>query len=345
MTDKQKKTFLLYENSDLNVSEHDLALDYDALKGIISAKRDYKDAEKNNDYVAMKKANLKAENIRRNFGYTGGESGSGYYKEAKPEKYTSKYQSEIDDLYDKVINKKEFTYDAEDDPIYQIYKKIYVKAGEDAYDRSLAENSLRTGGLASSSAISAASQAQAYYNNKLAEMIPKLYESAYLRYQNDIEADYNKINMLRLQEESDYKRYKDTLDEYYNERDFYTNLDNIELENAYRKQRDEKEDSMWQLEYEFDLSRAKAEDEKWKTEFDYQKERDSIEDAQWQKNYNLSASRAANSASATAIKNAQWEKEFKLDAIKAYADIEELISETGMEFDKDILKDLIKGID
>ncbi len=352
----REKKLLLDDNKDLVISEADMALDVDALKGIISAKRDYQEAEKNKDYVSMTKANQKAEGIRRNFGYTGGESGAGYYKVAKPEKYVSKYQTEIDSLYDKVMDTKPFTYDAEEDPIYQVYKKIYVKAGEDAYDRALAQNSIRTGGLASSSAISAASQAQAYYNNKLSDMIPELYDMAYNKYQNDIKQDYDRITMLKNADKTDYERYLKSLDDYYNERDYYDNLDNIELERAYSKMRDEEKDRQWQMDYDFGVSRALAEDKQWQTEFDYmrerdnledayQKSRDAIEDAQWQKSYNLSASKkSSSSTSSAATKEAQWEKEYKLDAIKTIADVANTIYETGMDFDTDILTDMLKDL-
>ena len=345
MTNKNKKATLLNDNSDLKISKQDMALDYDALKGIISAKRDYKEAEKNNDYVSMTKANQKAEAIRRNFGYEGGANGAGYYKIKKTTDYTSKYQDEIDKLYKNILDKEEFTYDAEKDPIYQAYKKIYTEAGEDAYERSLAKNSFRTGGIASTSAISAATQAQAYYNNKLSELVPKLYSDAYIKYTDSIKADYNKIDMLKDADKTDYERYLKSLDEYYTDRDYYAKQDNIELERAYQKMRDEASDKMWQADYDFKVAKDARDTLAKQIEFDYQKERDAIADEQWQKTYNLNASKKKSSGSSSnAYKNAQWEKEYKLDAIKTAVDIAKTMYDTGLEFEEDIIGELLKGV-
>ncbi len=347
MNKNNKKVSLLNDNSDLKISKQDMALDYDALEGIISAKRDYKEAEKNNDYVSMTKANQKAEAIRRNFGYEGGTNGAGYYKIKKTSDYTSKYQDEIDKLYQNILSKEEFTYDAEKDPVYQAYKKIYTEAGEDAYDRSLAQNSFRTGGIASTSAISAASQAQAQYNKMLAEIIPKLYSDAYEKYTDSIKADYDKIDMLKEADKTDYDRYLKSLNEYYNDRAFYANQDNIELERAYQKMRDEASERMWQADYDFKVAKDARDTLQRQAELEYQKERDAIKDEQWQKTYNLNASKKKSSSSGSsnsAIKNAQWEKEYKLDAIKTAVDITKTMYNTGIEFDEDLVGELLKSI-
>lgn len=347
MTNKNKKATLLNDNSDLKISKQDMALDYDALAGIISAKRDYKEAEKNKDYVSMTKANQKAEAIRRNFGYEGGLNGAGYYKIKKTSDYTSKYQDEIDKLYQNILTKEEFTYDAEKDPIYQAYKKIYTEAGEDAYDRALAQNSFRTGGIANTSAISAATQAQAHYNAKLSELIPKLYTDAYDKYTDSIKAEYDKIDMLKEADKTDYDRYLKSLNEYYTDREYYANQDNIELERAYQKMRDEASEKMWQADYDFKVAKDARDTLQRQAELDYQKERDAIKDEQWLKTYNLNASKKKSSSSGssnTAIKNAQWEKEYKLDAIKAAVDIAKTMYDTGIEFEEDIIGELLKSV-
>ena len=124
-----KKEVLLLNNKDLNISDFDKNLSYDALSGIISAKRSYEKAKNSNDSVGMAKANAYANSIRKQHGgYTGGDDGSAYYtigttKRKKPE-YTNKYSDEIDDLYNKIKNRKEFSYNPESDPMYILYKKV-----------------------------------------------------------------------------------------------------------------------------------------------------------------------------------------------------------------------------
>ena len=375
---EKKKGYLLAENNDLNISEDDKALNYNALKGIISAKRDYAEAQKENNKAGMARANRKAESIRRNFGYSGGENGDGYYADTKPQKYQSAYKDKIDSLYNKIMGKDEFSYNAEDDPLYKIYKQLYQKAGEDAYDRALVKNSFRTGGIAGSSAVAAATQAQAYYNTQLANKIPELYDRAYQKYWDEIKGDMSAIASLEKSDAADYEKYSDTLDEYYANRKYYDDADNAEIDRAYNAQRDEIADSQWQSEYdnmieqfnydkmrdeiadsqwqsEFDYNRARdaEKDQQWQTEFEYNKARDAVKDAQWQKSYNLSAAKKASSGSSKsssssrqtqrdAIKNEQWEKQYKLDKLETVSKLAKTIYDTGYDIDDKVIRDLLK---
>lgn len=50
-----------------------------------------------------------------------GNGGGGFSYEAAPT-YTSRYQSQIDDLTRQILNREAFSYDPEKDPTYQQYK-------------------------------------------------------------------------------------------------------------------------------------------------------------------------------------------------------------------------------
>ena len=287
-----------------SLSEYDEKLNSKAKEGILSAKADYAKAEAVGDTVGMAKANAQANRIRKQYGgYTGGTDGSSYYpveplQNAQRPKYTSSYSKAIENVQDDILSRDEFSFNLESDPMYQLYKKVYTKAGNDAYDRALAQGAIKTGGIASTNAVSAATQAQSYYNSLLADKATDLYNNAYNRYLDSIEGDYNKLNMLSNAESKDYMRYRDDVSDYEADRSYDYNMyrdDYNDVANemqaiadmAYRKQRDAAEDDMW------------------KQEFDYTKQRDAQTDS-----YN-SAKLAADMQ--------KWQQQSELDRYSALA--------------------------
>jgi len=249
MSEVKKKKQLLDENKDMFISEYDKTLSYDALNKIINAKKDFINAAKNNDKTGMTIANAAANTVRAQYGkYTGGLDGSEYnpFDELVDdyEDYESEYENDLDKLYKEIKSyKSKFKYNYEKDPAYQAYKKLYDRQGALAYERALAENSFRTGGLANSHAHSAAVQAQSYYNSRLADIIPELYEAAYDRYYTDKNAEYNKLrdsyDLIAKRESRDYDRYLNKLerDKYNREFDYEFQSDAIDRENDFAKER------------------------------------------------------------------------------------------------------------
>ena len=294
----KNKNELLTNNSDLNFSEFDKQLSYDALQGIVSAKRNYNKAKAENDSLGMAKANAYANSIRKvNGGYTGGDDGSAYYpassykKTERPE-YENNYSDEIDRIYEAISDRDDFSYDADSDPVFALYKKVYEQAGDLAYERALASNAARTGGMANTNAISAASQAKAYYNSLLAQKAADMYNDAYEKYNDETESLYNQLDMLRSLEHDDYEKYLGDTEAFEKDRAFDYNIyidsekalmDEIRyvVENDYQKSRDDIADAKWQTELDYQKQRDYADDFKWQSEMDYKRERDAAEDSKW----------------------------------------------------------------
>jgi len=265
--DKKK---LLDDNKDIYISEYDKSLGYEALAGIIQSKKDYAQAEKNNDSEGMKKANAKANNFRETAGsYTGGVDGSEYnpilkiYETRPSSEYKSSYKEKKRKALDDVVNYKPFSYDPEEDPVFEAYRKLYSKLGNDAYERTLAQNALRTGGMINSSASSAAVQALNRYNTMLTDKIPELYESAYERYSDGYDRLYKNLEMISDLEDKEYSRYRDDMKDFETDRDYY-----------YTKHRDSASDAMDV--YRFDTNTTYNIDKDA-----YGRMRDGVEDAMW----------------------------------------------------------------
>ncbi len=109
-------------------------------------------------------------------------SGMPTFRQEMPELNLPKY---------KAFNYKPFNYDVNNDDVYKQYAEMYQRQGQSAGENALASASAATGGIPSSYAAAANSQAQQAYAKKTADIIPTLEQNAYNRYANDRELAYN----------------------------------------------------------------------------------------------------------------------------------------------------------
>lgn len=189
---------------------------------------------------------------------SGGGSGFGY------DPYLSKYQARIDALADAILNRDPFSYDKNNDPLYQQYKESYTRGGQRGMQDTLAQVSARTGGLASSYAETAAQQTYNNYMAELANKVPELYQLAYSMYMDDLNQDRADLSMLQGLDDTAYGRWSDAL-----------NFD-------YGMYRDGVADSQWQQQFDYGVSRDQVADSQWQQQFDYQKQQDAIAQQNWQ---------------------------------------------------------------
>lgn len=209
----------------------------DAGMSLLSYKKDYANA-KTDEARAL--ANMGAENIRSSFGeYTGGTDGSKYYKtqlspssftsseapkysgyqEAKPE-YDNRYDGQIQELLSGLVNWKDFSYDPSTDQLYQNYRKQYTREGQRATEDALGTAAAASGGLPSSYAQTAASQAANYYASQMTDKIPELYQLAYTKYLNDYNRQLTNLGAVQGAEQNDYDKYLNDLSQWNTDRNF-----------------------------------------------------------------------------------------------------------------------------
>lgn len=217
------------------------------------------------------------ERIRSNYGYSGdsdgsryiplemggggrGNGGGGFSYEAAPT-YTSRYQSQIDDLTKQILNREAFSYDPEKDPTYQQYKESYTRNGERAMQDTLGQVSARTGGLASSYAGSAAQQTYDNYMGALADKIPELKQLAYSMYQDEGNTQRANLEMLVALEQGDYAKYADLLAQYNTDRSF-----------DYGVHRDNIGDERYNNEWNYSVGRDQIADKRYEDETAYNRE-------------------------------------------------------------------------
>lgn len=153
----------------------------DAGMSILSYKMDYAKASTDE---ARALANAGAEKIRSTYGgYTAGLAGDGYYLNEglmENKSYVNQYGDEQQRLVSALQG--DFSYESHADPLWQDYRKAYLREGERAYADALGDAAANTGGIASTAAVTAAQQARNYYNAQAADQRAALYQQAYENY-------------------------------------------------------------------------------------------------------------------------------------------------------------------
>ena len=233
----------------------------------------------------------------------------------RPGPYKSNWSGTINNLMDKIVNQKDFSYDFNADPLYQQYKDQYTQLGKQAALDTQANAAALTGGFGNSYAATAATQANQQYLTQLNNVIPQLYSLAMDKYQMDTDKLYNQFSAVGNQEDREYGQYRDTVTDWKDDRSYYYNKYNDSIGNdqfvanynqsenqfnqnmAYNRERDAVSDSQWQKQFDYSQSRDNVSDSQWQQQFDYQKYRDNVSDSQWEKQYALSLAKSKSSGS------------------------------------------------
>lgn len=227
---------------------NDAGLSADAQAKIEIYKNIYNEAVASGDMARANAAHDAAEALRSQYGYSGGVDGSDYIGLDKPQiptqptttttsaaeiagwndnynannaqpTYESKYDPQIEAMLNEILSRGDFSYDAANDPLYQQYANMYRREGDRAMKETLAEAAASAGGM-NTYAITAAQQANSYYNSQLNDRIPELYQLAYEMYLADKESKVQDLGLLQQLDESQYSRYRDTMSDWRNDKNF-----------------------------------------------------------------------------------------------------------------------------
>lgn len=206
---------------------------------------------------------------------------------SKPGEYQSQYADKINSVLDGILNRKEFSYDFNADPLYQQYKDQYTQLGNQAMMNTVANAATMSGGYGNSYGVTAGAQANQAYLQQLNNVIPELYNAALQKYDMDTQNMYNQFSALGSQEDREYGKYRDTVSDWQTDRGYYNDKFNSAVSNdqyvSGYNQTEEQNDREYQM---------------WLEEMAYQKERDAVADEQWQKqwDYQLQQDALANAA-------------------------------------------------
>lgn len=192
----QTSKYASYLPKSYNGVEYNLGTDYMAKLNDAMRNGDYSAAAK---YEQQRNAKIDGENL-------------GYGKTNIT--YSPQYDDEINSLFDKLLNRKGFNYDASADPLYQQYKELYTQQGKAAMQDTMGQAAALTGGYGSSYSQSVGQQQYDAYLQKLNEVVPELYGQAYEMYRNEGDDLRNQYQMYLNRDAQDYERYQRSLAQY-----------------------------------------------------------------------------------------------------------------------------------
>lgn len=206
----------------------------------------------------------------------------------KPGEYQSQWQDQINTILQQILNREQFSYDVNADPMYQQYADLYQQQGNMAMMDTMGQAQAMTGGYGNSFAQSAGQQAYQAYLQQLNEVVPELYGMARDQYNQEGQDMLNQFAILGDQEDKEYGRYMDNLNAWLTERDYLAGRYDTERDYDY---------GMWadNRDYEYQVGRDQVSDEQWQKEF---------EEAQRQFNqqYSLKTSGSGSSSSSSSSK-------------------------------------------
>lgn len=135
----------------------------------------------------------------------------------RPGEYQSQWDGELTDLYNRIANRKPFSYDLGTDPVYQQYREQYQRQGRLAMQDTMGQAAALTGGYGSTYGEQVGQQAYNAYLQNLNDIVPDLYNAAYNRYRDEGTDLYNQYGLLSDRENQAYSRYRDTVNDYYSD--------------------------------------------------------------------------------------------------------------------------------
>ena len=135
----------------------------------------------------------------------------------RPGSYESQWDGELTELYNRIANRKPFSYDIGTDPVYQQYREQYQRQGRLAMQDTMGQAAALTGGYGSTYGEQVGQQAYNAYLQNLNDIVPDLYNAAYNRYRDEGTDLYNQYGLLSDRENQAYSRYRDTVNDYYSD--------------------------------------------------------------------------------------------------------------------------------
>lgn len=153
----------------------------------------------------------------------------------KPVEQESAWLTQLNDTLNKVLNKEKFTYDLNGDALYQQYKDQAVNQGKMAMFDTIGQASAMTGGYGNSYAQSVGQQAYQGYLQQLNDKVPELYQLALSQYNQEQQDLKDQASILHNLVQQDKQDYRYLLDDYYKDRDYYTDAADSLSKTAYER--------------------------------------------------------------------------------------------------------------
>ena len=196
-------------------------------------------AKKSLEQKQLEKANKKLKELEK-FSFNDKKGLKKLYKDAfneyskwvtNPEEYGyNAYYADVDNLFNKLMEEKKFTYDPSSDPLFQTYKDLYHNMGMRAMQNTLGAASALSGGYNSSAAQTSSQMAYKSYLDALGEKAGETYNSALDKYRFNQQDLLNRFSAARDMNNSGNEAYR-----------LGTDIRNQQMNSAYNAFNDERD--------------------------------------------------------------------------------------------------------
>lgn len=238
----------------------------------------------------------------------------------KPGAFVSKYDSQIDSIVNSILNRQQFdpnsVYDTD---LYKNYREQYMQQGNKAMRDTIGNISGMTGGYGSTYATAAGQQAYDNYMSQLGDKTMDIYDRVYQQYLNEGQELYNQLGMVNNQDSIDYSRYRDTVNDYYNDLNYYAGRYDSTYAQDFGEYQYNQDAQRWAEEYAYKKTQDALAQQNWQTQFDYQKQQDALDYAL--KQQQLAASRSGGKKSSGGKKASSAEGKLTETEAEQYLDI------------------------
>lgn len=151
--------------------------------------------------------------------YTAGGGSGGFSFGGRPN-FNSRYETQIQSLLNQILNRGDFAYDFNADPLYQQMRDVYTQQGKMAMMDAMGNAAALSGGFGNSYGQSVGQQTYNAYLQELNNSIPALRDAAYNMWLNEGDIMNQNLTTLRGLDDTDYGRYRDSVSDWYADRDF-----------------------------------------------------------------------------------------------------------------------------
>lgn len=122
------------------------------------------------------------------------------------------YSDQINSLMSQISGRDKFSYDVDNDPLFQQALASAMNSGKSAMDDTIGQASALTGGYGSSYATSAANQAYNAYIEDAYNNLPQYYQMALDAYNAEGDEMYRQLGMYQTADETEYNRMLNAYD-------------------------------------------------------------------------------------------------------------------------------------
>jgi len=200
-------------------------------------------------------------------------------EENRPDPFKSRYEGTIQTILDGILNPQNQKFDLNKDANYQTLYNQYAQQYQAQANRGMRDTmgamQAATGGYGSTAATAAAGQAYDRTMEAMNDRNLQLMQLAYQMYGDEQANRYNQLGAVTGLDNTDYARYRDTVGDWMNDRNYYAN----QYQNMYGNDwgQYQFDTGMDWNEYQDRANRAWQEFE-YGDQKEYQKERDALSD-------------------------------------------------------------------